>query len=89
MYHQDRKFLPDSHYEGQAVFDDRLIFETTVEADDSFKVRYGWGSNSFKATKPLTFEKKDARGSTAQIIVNRKRPIKMDAVIRFDVSSWN
>lgn len=88
-YHQDRKFLPDSHYEGQAVFDDRLIIETTAGADGTFKTRYGWGSNSFKATIPLVFKDNGNDGFTANIALERQRPLKINAVIRLDAFPWN
>lgn len=88
-YHQENKFLPDSYYEGQAVFDDRLIIETTLGNDDSFKVRYGWGSNSFKATKSLEFKPNKGNSAQAMIQLNQKRPMSLTGEILFEVSAWN
>ncbi|MDX2441654.1 MAG: hypothetical protein QNK40_14025 [Desulfobacterales bacterium] len=89
LYHQDNKFLPDRHYEGQAVFDDRLIIEVSKGGEDPFKVRYGWGSNNFKATKPLEFNIDKNNLSTAVIQLNQNRPVNLTAAIRFKVSAWN
>jgi len=89
LYHQDNRFLPDSHYEGQAVFDDRLIIEVSKGGEDPFKVRYGWGSNNFKATKPLEFKVDKNNLSTAVIQLNQNRPVNLTATIRFEVSTWN
>jgi hypothetical protein len=88
-YHQDIKFCPDKHYEGQAVFDDRLIIETYKEADGSFEVRYGWGSNSLKATKRMVFKPDGNKGVTARIKMNQKRPLSLTGEIVFEVSAWN
>lgn len=89
LYHQENKFLPDRHYEGQAVFDDRLILEVSKGGDDPFKMRYGWGSNNFNATKPLEFSVDKNNLSTAVIQLNQKRPVNLTAAIRFEVSAWN
>jgi len=89
LYHKDFTFLPDKYYEGQAVFDDRLIIETSVEGDKSFKVRYGWGSNSFNATKPLKFKSDKNNIARSRIQFAQKRPVNMTAEILFEVSGWN
>ena len=89
LYHRDLKFIDDKHYEGQAVFDDRLIIETSQGTDESFTVRYGWGSNSFKATKPLEFKVDKNNIARAGIQLHQKRPVNLTAEIQFEVSAWN
>lgn len=88
-YHQENKFLRGVHYEGQTVFDDRLIIETTLGDDGSFKVRYGWGSTSFKATRPLEFKPDKENKARAMIQLNQKRPVNLTGEILFEVSAWN
>jgi PGAP1-like protein len=89
LYHQNHNFLPDRHYEGQAVFDDRLIIEVSKTDKTPFAVRYGWGSNNLKATKPLEFSLDKNNLSRAVIQLNQRRPVNLTAKIRFEVSAWN
>ena len=88
QYHKNIRFLPDKHYEGQAVFDDRLIIETTLQPDNKYKVKYGWGSRTMKATIPIKFKYKDGV-FTANVPFNRARPLKVSGNIIFEVTPWN
>jgi hypothetical protein len=89
FYHQDITFLPDQHYEGQSVFDDRLIIETSMGGEKKFRVRYGWGSNSFHATKSLEFKVDKNNIARARIPLTQKKPVNLTGEIQFEISAWN
>lgn len=88
-YHMDIKYWKDKHYEGQAVFDDRLILEIQSKTDGSYKIMYGWGTNNLKTTKSVDIIKNNNDGALATIKLDRKKPIGLSGDLVFEVFEWN
>lgn len=87
-YHQNKRLWWDHHYEGQAVFDDRLIIVTKKQTDNTFKALWNWGSQSLDATRPLQL-KHVGKKYVVRIPFTRARPLKVSGEILIEITSWN
>ena len=87
-YHKNKKWWPDEHYEGQTVFDDHLLLEITKATTGNTGLKYSWGSQARKATRPLELKQ---IGSNYQVIIpfSRSRPLKVSGEAFIEISPWN
>lgn len=91
-YEIEKKFWPDSHYEGGYLFRDAMIIEITrpQEGGDKWNIMFDWQSDNLgAATRPLSYKKlKSGNLEMAEPFGNGKAP-GISGRLRFVISAWN
>ncbi|HEY4302852.1 MAG TPA: hypothetical protein VGM82_00185 [Gemmatimonadaceae bacterium] len=97
-YEVDRRFWPNTHYEGANLFDDTVAIEIAPPTKDrSWVVTHGWQSDDVgQSTKPVLADNLRAEGDRIEIDVpfwtndlNPPRSPGIHGQLRFVVTQWN
>ncbi|MFC1731306.1 esterase/lipase family protein [candidate division KSB1 bacterium] len=88
MYHIDKKLARDLHFEGQALFDDRLILGIAAGDDGSIQVKYAWQKESMEPDKNLDFTENNGI-FTASLPFSGLSTLNVEGTLNIGVSRWN
>ncbi len=88
-YEVDGTLFLDNHYPGGYIFRDKINLEATVQDDGSWKLAYGFDSNTpNRATKQAPVAVKDHR-LEFRIPIQQPRPPGIDATLVLTATNWN
>lgn len=91
-YEVDRKFWPNSHFEGGNLFQDSMILEMTPpqQEGDDWKIAFDWQSDNIgSATQLLSFETLQIGKLQMTVPFARDGAPGIAGKLRFVVSAWN